>query len=232
MAPQATEMGLFGAHPDDAELALGGYLAAKSATGSPCGIIDLSAGERGTRGDSATRLDEARAAARTLGLATRECLGLPDTRIEAGPDQREALATRLRALRPGLLVGHAADDPHPDHRAAAELTLAAWHLAGLGGTGLGGLPPHRAPLVMSFAPPRGAAPDLVVPIDATWDTKLAALRCHASQMAPGAHHRLGDHDPLREAEVRARALGSLIGCEFAEGLSLVGPTACRDPLQL
>ncbi|QDU70125.1 PIG-L family deacetylase [Engelhardtia mirabilis] len=218
------------AHPDDAELALGGVLAASHAAGRACGVVDLTRGERATRGNPERRIEEAQRAAEVLGLAMRDNLALPDGRLEATPEARERLAAVIRTWRPRLLVGHGAGDPHPDHDAAARLTREAWFLAGLAGPD--GQPAHRPPRRLCFATPRGRRPDLVVPIDVTWLTKLEALRCHHSQVEPGADHRLGDPDPLREAEVFARSLGTLIGCEFAEGLLLDGPTTCVDPLLL
>jgi len=233
MTSEPLDVLVVAAHPDDAEIAVGGLLAMWSRAGKRCGVIDLTAGERGTRGDGPTRARESQAAAAVLGLAMRETLGLPDARLRADVAAREQLAARLRLWRPALLIGHGPGDPHPDHNAAAQLVDEAWFLAGVGGLELGGaLPAQRPRQRLHFCNQRGGTAHLVIPIDAHWETKLAALRCHASQMAGGADHRLGGRDPLASLEARARSLAALANCEFAEGLDLVGPTICRDPFTL
>jgi N-acetylglucosamine malate deacetylase 1 len=68
----------FAAHPDDAELSCGGTLLAQKALGYRTGIVDLTQGELGTRGDAATRKVEATAAAGILGLNYRHNLQMAD----------------------------------------------------------------------------------------------------------------------------------------------------------
>src|ERR1043166_1158456 len=71
----------FGAHPDDVELFAGGTLAKMASRGYATGIVDLTRGELGTRGTPAIRAQEAREAARILGLKVRDNLRFPDSRI-------------------------------------------------------------------------------------------------------------------------------------------------------
>jgi LmbE family N-acetylglucosaminyl deacetylase len=68
----------FGAHPDDVELGCGGTLLSAVAQGKKVGIIDLTKGELGTRGNSSQRLKEAQLASQIIGAAVRENLGMPD----------------------------------------------------------------------------------------------------------------------------------------------------------
>jgi len=49
----------FGAHPDDIELSCGGLAARLAANGHSVGLVDLTRGERASRGDIATRAREA-----------------------------------------------------------------------------------------------------------------------------------------------------------------------------
>ncbi|HET9234600.1 MAG TPA: PIG-L family deacetylase, partial [Candidatus Eisenbacteria bacterium] len=71
-----------GPHPDDMELAAAGTLAQFSAAGYHVVLLDLTLGERGTRGSAEIRAEEARQAAQALG-AERKCLRLPDTGIRS-----------------------------------------------------------------------------------------------------------------------------------------------------
>ena len=48
----------FGAHPDDVELSCGGTIHKSITQGKTVGIIDLTEGELGTRGDVKTRAND------------------------------------------------------------------------------------------------------------------------------------------------------------------------------
>src|SRR5688572_12748428 len=92
------------AHRDDVELTCGGALIKHAHAGHRTGIIDLTAGEMGTRGSAEIREREAEAAASVMGVAVRENLGLPDAGITNTPETRLALAKRLRVLRPRVVI--------------------------------------------------------------------------------------------------------------------------------
>ena len=85
-----------GPHRDDVELLCGGTIARHVALGRRVGILDLTAGEMGTRGSAALRAEEAERAAQVLGVAVRRNLGLPDAAIENTPATRTQLARVLR----------------------------------------------------------------------------------------------------------------------------------------
>jgi len=68
----------FGAHPDDIELGCGGTIAKEIYNGKKVGIIDLTRGELGTRGDVKTRDVEAENASKILGVEIRENLNFRD----------------------------------------------------------------------------------------------------------------------------------------------------------
>src|SRR5687768_12784884 len=74
------------AHRDDVELTCGGTLVKAAAMGRRTAILDLSAGETGTRGSAELRGREASAAAEVLGVSARENLGLPDAAIVNTPE--------------------------------------------------------------------------------------------------------------------------------------------------
>ena len=79
------------AHPDDAEIVMGGTLAAEASRGRRVAIVDLTRGESGTRGTPEARAAEAREAARILGVQHRETLQLPDSRRRRGAEGLLAL---------------------------------------------------------------------------------------------------------------------------------------------
>ena len=119
------------AHPDDAELVMGGTLAVEAARGRRVAIVDLTRGEMGSRGTEETREKEAREAARILGVAHRESLGLPDARLAPTPEQKDAVVAALRRLRPRVVLLQHWEQRHPDHAAASRIIYEASFLAGL-----------------------------------------------------------------------------------------------------
>ena len=220
----------FGAHPDDVELTCGGLVARLAAHGHPVGIVDLTRGERGTRGDVATRAREAEAAAKLLGAAKRTTLGLPDCGLDRhDAAQLRAVVECLREHRPGLVVAPDAHDDHPDHVEASYLVARACYLAGLAGHGAAG-ERHR-PARLLFALYRsGTEPHLVVDVSEVWETRMAAIRAHRSQLEPGAGAAtyLTAEGFLEAVESRARAWGALAGARHAEGFRVRGPWPVHD----
>jgi len=111
------------AHPDDVELTCGGTLLKAADQGYKTGILDLTAGEMGTRGTAETRLKEAARAARILRVAHRENLRLPDAHLEINEAYKLAVAGRIRALKPRTVILPYWEGRHPDHYTAARLGM-------------------------------------------------------------------------------------------------------------
>jgi bacillithiol biosynthesis deacetylase BshB1 len=170
-------------HRDDAELTCGGTLLRAADAGHAVGIIDLTQGEMGTRGSAALRAAEADAAARVLGLAVRENLGLPDAGIRNDDETRAQLVQLLRRLRPRVVIAPASRGRHPDHRRAAELVRDACFLSGLAKYAPGDAPAFRPFKVLHAITYREDAlkPTFVVDISAQFARKLEAIKCYGSQ---------------------------------------------------
>ncbi len=215
-----------GAHPDDVELGCGGTVARLAAAGRRVGILDLTAGELGTRGDAPRRAREAGAAAAALGVVWRECLGLPDGGLSCADDrQLAALVGALRAAAPCAVLLPDEGDPHPDHAAAAELVRRGAFLAGVAKYHPERGAPSRPRLLLAYPGPRQLVqPALVVDVSAAYGAKRAALAAHASQFDPaaGAATHLASGHFLVAIEGRDRACGNLAGAEFGEGFAALG----------
>src|SRR5262249_50726118 len=119
------------AHPDDAELVMGGTLALAASRGRRVALVDLTRGESGSRGTPELRASEAAEAARILGAAHRESLGLPDSRLEVSPTQKDVVVSALRRLQPRVVIFPHWEQRHPDHSAASRLVYESSFLAGL-----------------------------------------------------------------------------------------------------
>jgi bacillithiol biosynthesis deacetylase BshB1 len=180
--PTPVDLLAIGAHPDDAELTCGGTLAKAAGQGHRTAIVDLTRGETATRGTPETRAAEAAAAARVLGVAERVNAGLPDAHLHNSDEMRRVVVELLRTLTPRVVILPFPVGRHPDHRAASELCRDACFLAGLKNYDAPG-EPHRPDKVLYALAYREdpVKPTFVVDISDTFDAKLAAIRCYASQ---------------------------------------------------
>ena len=224
------------AHPDDAEICVGGTLLLARDAGLATGVVDVTRGEMGTRGSREERDRETAAANAVLGLALRRNLELPDGRVEVTLAAREALARILREHRPSVVLAQHERDLHPDHAATGRLAREAWYLAGLRRMAEqdGGPAAARPRRFLSFMGHVPFEPGLVVDIGPVWERKVEAVRCYASQLAPAHAGDRGEHflfgaDILGRMETRARAWGERIGVRYGEPLLPLGPLACADP---
>ncbi|MCX5772928.1 MAG: PIG-L family deacetylase, partial [Candidatus Hydrogenedentes bacterium] len=104
-----------GAHPDDAELGIGGTLHKLAQRGFAVGILDLTRGEMSTRGTTEDRAIEAGNAAQVLGVARRENAGIPDGAIANTRELQLTVIPFIRSFRPKTLIVTMVDDRHPDH---------------------------------------------------------------------------------------------------------------------
>jgi bacillithiol biosynthesis deacetylase BshB1 len=208
------------AHPDDVELMCGGTLLASTALGRATGIVDLTAGETGSRGTVQIRAAEAQQAARILGVSVRENLHLPDAHLVNTPDARDAVIRAIRRHRPTIVITHARQGRHPDHIAAAQLVRDACFLSGLKNL-VTDMAPHRPRKVvhaMSFRED-AIAPSFVVDISDVFEQKLAAIRSYQSQFVglTQAGEVYPNGEPLLDV-VRHQAAhyGTLIRARYGE----------------
>lgn len=208
------------AHPDDAELLCGGTLARAADQGYRTGILDLTAGETGTRGDRDLRADEAGRAAEILGVAERHNAGLPDGALENTTASRATVAAFVRQLQPRTVILPWIEGRHPDHRVASQLAYDACFMAGLANAPIDGKPhrPHKVLYATAYredAPP----PTFVVDVSDQIHRKLDAIFAFASQFEgkTWAGEIFGGRRPLRDQILAHSAhYGSLIRRPYGE----------------
>src|SRR2546423_7651276 len=92
------------AHPDDVEQTCGGTMIRMAESGYRCGVLDLTAGDMGTRGTPELRIEESLVAGQHLLLAWRRNLRWPDARLENTISARMTLAGVIRRLRPRTVI--------------------------------------------------------------------------------------------------------------------------------
>jgi LmbE family N-acetylglucosaminyl deacetylase len=217
------------AHPDDPDFLAGGTIARLAREGREITYVIVTNGSKGSSDRSISpeqlvpiRMEEQRRAARALGVARVEFLGYEDGEIEDTRDLRRDVTREIRRWRPDLVITlnprrTYANFPgwHRDHRTTARVVmdcvypLARDHLAfpEL-------LPDHEPHTISEVYCVQWDNPQLIVDVTETFETKLAAMRCHASQIKDVAAF---------EARMRTRAetMGKANGYRYAEGFDHV-----------
>lgn len=218
---------IVGAHPDDAEFGAGGTTAAFTAAGQAVHYIVCTDGSKGSKDRAVDprelvrrRQAEQRAAAETLGVSSVVFLEQIDGELENSRAVRLRIARRIREVRPHVLITHDAWRPwqlHPDHRATGlavtDAFVAARDHLYLPELLYEGLEPWRAPELWLWG---SLDPDHWVDTTATVDRKLAALRCHESQIKDMA----ALDERMRKA---AREIGEPHGYAYAEAFKRLTP---------
>ncbi|MGI8992002.1 MAG: PIG-L family deacetylase, partial [Bryobacteraceae bacterium] len=182
------------------------------------GILDLTAGDMGTRGTPATRVSESHEAGKHLLISWRDNLHFPDARLENGMAGRMTLAAKIREVKPRVVILPYWEARHPDHYRAAEIGYEACFLAGL--RKLDPISqPHRPFKIIYSSIYANVLPSFVVDISGQFDRRMEALLAYRSQY--GSTGEGGDLFP-GETEIRerlgavARYFGNLIGCKYGE----------------
>ncbi|MCU0572436.1 MAG: PIG-L family deacetylase [Syntrophobacteraceae bacterium] len=215
-------------HADDAEFGAAGTVARWTREGRRVVYVVITNGDKGTTDRSlppeslvAIREREQRAAAHVLGVEDVVFLGYPDQGLEDTPAFRKDIVRQIRIHRPEIVV---TSDPyrrylwHRDHRVAGQVVMDAVypfardHLA-YPDLMAEGLEPHKVREVLFWA-----AEDVNYHVDITetFFVKLAALRCHESQVRELAI-------PDLESWLRQRCMAMAEGeaFELAEGFHRV-----------
>ena len=206
------------AHPDDVEQTCGGTLMLMAEKGYRTGVLDLTAGDMGTRGTPEQRIAESQEAAAHLRLRWRGNLHFPDARLENTISARMTLAVKIRELRPRVVILPYWEARHPDHYRASEMGYEACFLGGLKKLDQY-TEPHRPRKVIYASLYANVTPCFVVDISAQFERRMAALLSYRSQY--GAMEEGSSLFP-QEREIRdrlgavARFYGNLIGVRYGE----------------
>jgi bacillithiol biosynthesis deacetylase BshB1 len=218
---------VFGPHPDDLEIGLGGTVARHCALGLRVGLCDLTAGEMGSNGTVDERLAEAESARQALGAAFRENLGWPDRRIGKDPAHLEQAVAFIRQHRPRVIAVPYWLDRHPDHGAASVVLTEAVFNAGLRRYAAAG-DAWKPDWVCYYFINGSADPSFVVDVSEYYAQKRQALDCHATQFAaPRGEEavltRLNTPLFRQMIESRDAQFGALAGVRWAEGVVVREP---------
>ena len=228
------------AHPDDAELGCGGTIAKHVSLGFKVGIVDLTMGELGTRGTPIIRIEEASEAAKILGLAARENLGLADGYFQNTKEDQLKIVQAVRKYQPNIVLANAITDRHPDHGRAATLIYDACFLAGLAKveTSVNGVAQKawRPSVVYHYIQSQSLQPDFIVDISGFWDIKIKSVLAYKSQFfnpsSTEANTYISSPDFLKMVEARSIEHGHAIGTKHGEGFTVRRTVGVKSLLDL
>ena len=225
METQTIDILAFGAHPDDVELSAAGTLLRQKAAGYSIGIVDLTQGELGSRGDIHTRYEEAGNAAEILGLSARVNLKMPDGFFTHSEENLRLVIEQIRRFRPKIVLMNAFSDRHPDHGKGSRLVSEACFLAGLQKvkTFWEAHPQehYRPQAVYHYIQDRHIEPDFVVDVTAYVDQKFEAVKAYKTQFWDPTSTE--PQTPISGEEFfdflrgRMSGMGRAIGAQYAEG---------------
>ncbi len=217
-----------GVHPDDVELSCSGTLLKHIALGKTAGILDLTLGELGTRGNAQLRTEEANKAAEILGLSFRTQLNFQDGFFTNDKQHLLSIIQQLRLHQPEIVLCNAVSDRHPDHGRAAKLVADACFYSGLIKieTSYNNViqNPWRPKAVYHYIQDNFIHPDFVVDISAHVETKHAAIMAFSSQFYnPNSNEPetpISSKSFLTSLNSKMAVWGRAIGADFAEGFTV------------
>ena len=217
-----------GIHPDDVELSCSGTIAKHIAFGKKVGILDLTQGELGTRGNAELRTKEANEAAIILGVSFRTQLNLKDCFFENNEENQKKIIEIIRKHQPEIILCNAISDRHPDHGRASKLVSESSFYSGLIK-----IETHsdnkiqqawRPKAVYHYIQDQYIHPDFVIDISDFIDIKHKAIMAYSSQFYNPSSNEpetpISSKHFIETINSKMSILGRDIGVKFAEGFTV------------
>ena len=222
------DMLVFAAHPDDAELACSGTIISHINQGKKVGIVDFTRGELGTRGTPEIRMEEAKKAAKILGLSVRVNLGFEDIYFKNDKTHQLEVVKMIRKFQPEIVLANAIEDRHPDHPKASQLATQACFMAGLKmiETRLDdeNQSAWRPRAVYHYIQSNFVRPDIIVNVSDFWEQRMSSVKAFKSQFfdpdSKESETFISTSQFLDMLEARATDLGKSIGVKYGEGFTV------------
>lgn len=215
---------IFAAHPDDAELSMGGTIAKLVKYNKKVGIIDMTRGEMGTRGTVETRAEESAKASKILGVSHRENLDLIDGNVKFSQENLKKVVSAIRKYKPKIVFGPYKNDRHPDHIGAHQLVKEAMFFSGaakfetISETKI--QENFRPERVFYYMQTYEFEPSFIVDISDTFDLKMKSVKAYSTQFfdpeSSGPETFISSPRFIRYVEARATVFGFHIGKDYGE----------------
>jgi bacillithiol biosynthesis deacetylase BshB1 len=224
---------IFAAHPDDAELSMGGTIARFTSSGIKTGIIDLTEAELSTRGTIESRRMETENASAILNIDLRENLGFPDGELKPLKEFINPVVAKIRQYKPKIIFAPHFHDRHPDHTGAAQIVKEAFFFSGLARYET----IHNEKLQQAYRPSKlfyfyqtyDNDPSFVTDISQFYETKMKAVKAYSTQFynpeSKEPETFISKESFILYLEARAKYFGFKIGRNYGE------PFFCEEKIE-
>ena len=224
------------AHPDDAELCCSGTILASINQGLTVGLVDLTRGELGTRGDEQIRLLESKNSSDLLELKFRDNLGFRDGFISDAENYINEIIKKIRKYSPKIIITNSKKDRHPDHENTSKIVKKACFLSGLVKykTKLNNInqQPHRPKLILYSIQNDYIEPDIIIDVSNFFSKKMESVKCFKSQFydpeSSEPNSFISSIEFLDFVESRSIEMGHKIGTKHGEGFTLDNPVSINS----
>jgi bacillithiol biosynthesis deacetylase BshB1 len=225
---------VFAAHPDDAELGMGGTISKITKSNLKVGLVDITLGEMSTRGNSDIRKQEADKASKILKTSIRENLFIPDGDIQLTDENVKKIVVLIRKHLPKVIFAPYFNDRHPDHVSASNLVKKAFFVSGLNkyvtSKKSKKQKAYRPEKLFYYMQTYSFNPSFIMDISNSFEEKMHSVKAFGTQF----------HDPesdepdtfisqpefIEYVEARAKYYGFQIGKKYGE------PFYCDEDIEL
>ena len=201
------------AHPDDAEISIGGTMISHAQNGDEVYLLNFTNGEPTPNGTVEKRLQEAEEADGILKIKKRVVMDFPNRYLEDTIENRRKVAEHIREIRPDVMLVQTEVDQHPDHIAASKLGTAARFYAKLTKTDMNGDPYYPPKILFYFTSHFKLLPDpsFVLPVsEEAFQVKVKAVEAYQSQFK----HK--NRDIPEFLKIMGKQYGSRINSPYGE----------------
>ncbi|MGZ3899162.1 MAG: bacillithiol biosynthesis deacetylase BshB1 [Bacteroidia bacterium] len=217
-----------GVHPDDVELSCSGTLLKHIALGKKIGILDLTLGELGTRGNAELRTKEAMNSAKILGVSFRTQLDMRDGFFVNDEQHQIRIIEHIRKHQPEIILCNAVNDRHPDHGRASRLVADSCFYSGLSKIETAFEKEEqkawRPKAVYHYIQDQFIHPDFVVDVTEFIETKRKAIMAFSSQFydpnSKEPETPISGKNFLENINAKMSLWGRAINVQYAEGFTV------------
>jgi LmbE family N-acetylglucosaminyl deacetylase len=179
-----------GAHPDDCDIKFAGTAAKLVRAGHHVKFLSVTNGDAGHQSIGGgplaqRRYKETQESARRLGIAEYQVLDNHDGELMPTLEVRKQIIRAIRLWKADIVISPRPNDYHPDHRYTGVLVQDAAYMVVVPNVAPDTPPLEKNPIFLyyqdGFQRPNPFRPDVVVPLDDVWETKISAMDAHVSQ---------------------------------------------------
>jgi len=213
------------AHPDDAELSCSGTIISSIKMGMKVGMIDLTKGELGTRGNEKIRIKEANNSAKLMQVQFRENLNFKDSLFKISNKNKLKIVEKIRQYKPAIVITNSTNDRHPDHEKASRIVYESCFISGLQKYKTKQNNTYqkcwRPEIVLFSIQDKYVEPDFIVDISKYFKQKMKSIFCFKSQFydsnSKEPESYISSKHFIKFIESRSIEFGHAIGVDYGEG---------------